>query len=252
MTNLKYLSNFLTDTFGAVCFYNSTIDGFVNFADKDKNMETLLVVFPSFLDLNNCQVKDRVENKMGDLFYNDKQTFSSLTPLFGGAIISSFTYKNITRIFYENISGYPIVQGIVDYFAGNDLNNLTIKEMYHFKILQTSKDFDINPDKTLKQCIEDYLKFKKIPLVSSENGFYKVPQLKNQAEVDSYIDETHLLVQTFERELDNIKRLNNDLKTNFSQSFSKLSEQQKQEFVNKYFFTKYEKPNICSNPEFDD
>ena len=147
MTNLEYLAQFLTETYGAICFHNDSVDGYTTFPKESQlEMETLCVYFPNQLDLEIESVKARLLPSFGSLFY-ERYTGAKgikLCTLNGCVLLARFAKNNKTLGITLDKTAYRLPGGV----------------------------FDV----TIKNKIETFLTKRGLPLVTSKNGFYVSPE----------------------------------------------------------------------------
>ena len=68
MSNLQLAKEFFSEVFGAICFHNDALDGYVDFNDG-RRLETLAVYFPNKFDLHDEETKSRLSKEVGEDFY---------------------------------------------------------------------------------------------------------------------------------------------------------------------------------------
>ena len=183
MTNLEYLAQFLTETYGAICFHNDSVDGYTTFPKESQlEMETLCVYFPNQLDLEIESVKARLLPSFGSLFY-ERYTGAKgikLCTLNGCVLLARFAKNNKTLGITLDKTAYRLPGGVFDviqYFIGNNIENRILDRPNNYQQpIPTNNEFFIDTGDTIKNKIETFLTKRGLPLVTSKNGFYVSPE----------------------------------------------------------------------------
>ena len=231
LTNLQYLQEFLTETYGAICFYNDIKDGYTLFPENDsRRIETLSVYFPNKLDLQNNSVKERLEEAVGTDFY-DRYIGAKeikLCPLNGSVLIAQFSKDGQILGITIDKNARRLVGGVFDviqYFIGNDIEGRRLARPNNFQQeIQTNNGFCIKTGAYIKDCIEAFLKNNGLPLVSKENGFYiaETEEIKVESESKIYKYNTTAYLKTiqlsFEKEMNAICLLRQNREKEFQNS----------------------------------
>lgn len=262
MTNLEYLDKFLTETYGSICFHNDKEDGFVNFEeDSKKQMETLAVYFPCALDLQSKEITKRLIKVAGKDFYKRYvgNEGVKITPLFGCVTIARYVYNNKT-LWYDydvNFSMYNIVREIVGYFLGDETFKAPISKLYKsIKILPANNDFKTNQKLSVKECIENYLNNKGLPLVNEVNNFEmfeKIKEIINNTNKDSEENLLTLLYKHFDKERKIVQDIYEKRHEIYKNEFNSLSVLERNDFIKKYLSIDIDlEKNISKSPNFDD
>ncbi len=177
MTNLEYLSEFLTQTFGAICFHNDTQDGYVTMPTSDKKIETLSVYFPNEIDLDNQSVKNRLQSVAGKEFYLRYAGAKDIkmSAMCGNYLFACFYSDNQVLEIYANPTYVRLGGGIsfvIQYFLGKDITGQKLQYPLLHKQVKTNNDFSLPTGSDIKTVIEEYLTKRGLLLVTERNGFY--------------------------------------------------------------------------------
>lgn len=179
MTNLEYLSKFLTETYGAVCFHNDEMDGYTSFTvGEKKEIETLAIYFPNKLDEKILSVQKRLSNAVGEYFYKRYIGAKNLTlcPVNGSVLLVRFIKNGKTLGITIDETAYRLCGGIFDiiqYFIGNNIKDRVLERPNNYsQPMPTNNGFYIGTGENIKTCIERFLLKNNLPLISNENGFY--------------------------------------------------------------------------------
>lgn len=187
MTNLEYLSEFLTKNYGTICFHNSKEDGYIVF-DKNsgKSMETLSVYFANQIDIYNPSVKKRLEKSCGKYFYKRYVGANNvkLSPLAGSFLATRYELNGITLCIKYRMPDFHLGGGvweIIKYFMGNQIDGEKLEYPKISVPIISNTGFIINEGSNIKNVLEDYLIEHNYPLVNSTNGFFIAPLLSDKS-----------------------------------------------------------------------
>ncbi len=179
MTNLEYLSNFLTEAYGTVCFHNEIVDGYIEYAkETGKQMETLSVYFPNRLDLWNPLVKERLTSAVGENFYERYIGAKNLLlcPVNGSILLVRFIKDGKTLGITIDATAHALCGGIYDviqYFIGNNINGRILDRPNNYcQPVLSNNGFYIETGANIRNSIERFLTGKGLSIISKENGFY--------------------------------------------------------------------------------
>lgn len=187
MTNLEYLSEFLTKNYGAICFHNSMEDGYVVFdKNSEKSMETLSVYFANQIDLYNPAVKERLEKCCGKYFYKRYIGANNvkLSPLAGSFLATRYELNGVTLSIKYRMPDFHLGGGIweiIKYFMGNRIDGEKLEYPKISCPIISNTGFIINEGDNIKTALEHYLTENNYPLVNRANGFYVASSLSDES-----------------------------------------------------------------------
>ncbi len=229
--NLKYLKEFMEETFGAICFYNDIGDGWKNFEDSCKSVNTLSIYFPNEIDLGNKEVCNRLTAAAGSEFYKMYKNTSDfkVTPAMGSIILVQFVIDDKTLCIKKSNGGLcasPVIQFLIDYFIGKNFG-----QFYNFNSLSdiaTNNGFSICKGKNIKVKMENYLQIKYGLTVTKENGFYveKTKEVKtsNNKIISVKDDEPEILAfKEFNNFMDTVQKIQGQRNVKFNESLKTLT-----------------------------
>lgn len=175
MTNLEYLSEFLSDNYGAICFLNCKEDGYVEFGDENKSMETLSVYFANRIDAYNPTVKQRLVKSCGKNFYKRYPYDIKLSPLGGSFLATRYEVNGTTLTIKYRMPTFNLCGGvweIIKYFTGTPIDNEKLEFPKLSAPIKSNTNFIINEGDNIKDVLESYLLKQGKPLINRENGFF--------------------------------------------------------------------------------
>lgn len=258
MTNLEYLSKFLTETFGAICFHNDVRDGYVECSHgRNKKIETLAIYFPNEIDMYNEETRERLIELSGKEFYKRyigaKNTKMSV--LNGSTIVTRFILNNKT-IGIEYSKSYFLMYSplkyVIDYFLGENIDNQILGKHDTCEEIKSNTSFRLRKNKLIKDEIEAYLTSMNLPLVTRDNGFYIAPveEIKTEGEIFFVKDGklTNLIADNFLQEKLNISKIKQDRDDAFVKSLQILNQEDWKHIKRIVGGDK----KIIKNSEFDD
>lgn len=253
--NLINLKDFIEETFGAICFYNDSNDGWKKFG-YDKKINTLSIYFPNEIDLQNVEAKTRLSQVAGDEFYKRYKNTNNnrITPAMGSVIIAQFAIDDKTIMIKRTnvgLSASPFINFVIDYFIGKSFG-----EFFNFDVckdINTNNDFCIKKGSNAKIALENYLNDSGKQIISKENGFF-VFQTKNIVLPNNKIikvEDTqpeNLMQKYFGNYWNEIEQIQINRNKYFEKSLQSLSKQD---------WNDYKKMigmdcSLENNPEFDD
>jgi hypothetical protein len=178
MTNLEYLAWFLEETFGAICFHNEIEDGYVEFPNENKEIETLAVYFPNELDLMDSEATERLIRKAGKEFFRRYVGARNvrLCPVYGNLLFTAYRLNNET-IYIQGESFFcgPTGLGfIIDYFLGRDISYRTVGKDAPKVELKGNNGFQLKIGDDILLTLKKFLLEQKKKLIGISD-FYKSP-----------------------------------------------------------------------------
>lgn len=179
MTNLEYLQKFITEAYGALCFYNDSQDGYYAYpSESDKSVETLSIYFPNKLDLYVPEVKERIIAKYGKEVYDkyDGENVPMVGALSGQHLIHVYRIGGQVVSIADEYFLYRCggVDYIIKYFLGQDISKYNLAPPYDTgKTVATYNGFVLKAGDNIKEVLEQFLRQHNLPLINVGNGFFQ-------------------------------------------------------------------------------
>lgn len=238
MTNLEYLSNFLTEAYGTVCFHNDITDGYIEYAkETGKQIETLSVYFPNRLDLWNSLVKERLTSTVGENFYERYIGAQNLLlcPVNGSILLVRFIKDGKTLGITIDETACALCGGIYDviqYFIGNTINGRILDRPNNYcQPMLSNNGFYIETGANIKNSIESFLTEKRSPLITKENGFYVAETYTTQPNENGQVFELNSreylskIQAYFSEELEKVQEIREKRRAEFKKSLQHMTKE---------------------------
>ena len=159
-TNLLLASRFFSEVFGAICFHNDALDGYVDLNDG-RHLETLAVYFPNRLDLYDEETKSRLSKEAGDDFYErycgavGKMACGMLSSKLLVAYYLDDAVLGICNFIKGGLKGGCDL--IFDYFCGIEVNSLANGASHFLESVQTNNGLAITKGNLIQPTVEEFL-----------------------------------------------------------------------------------------------
>ena len=182
LSNLQAAEKFFTEVFGAICFYNDSEDGYVEF-DGKKKIETLSIYFANRLDCRIDERRARLVKAAGEQFYERYIGTNGMLVcgILGGLTLVAYYAEGkpvaIKSYGRPNLSGG--VSLVIDYFCGKNINRLTADLRYFTKDLPTNCGLKIKKGMPIMDTVDRF--FLKNRIEPLRAGFNYVSQRKRMA-----------------------------------------------------------------------
>lgn len=185
LTNLKAAEKFFTEAFGAICFYNSSEDGYIGLKGGRK-VETLSIYFASKIDCKIEERRERLRKAAGEKFY-ERYVGANAMPVcgvLGGLTLAAYYIggKPVAVKSYGSSDFVGEMSFAVDYFCGRNINKLPADLRYFTKDLPTNCGLKIKKGMPIMDTVDSFFLKRKIEPLRA--GFNFVYRQGNDGEVD--------------------------------------------------------------------